>query len=126
MEGKHGPDLAEEPVTGDGQHFHIHLPADPHLAARFDAIDEKLEKLMSQQDEINAAAAAIEADVAAIAAAVTAVQAELAAAQQANPGVDLTALNQAVTDLGNATSSVEALEPPAAPVEPAPDAAPAQ
>jgi chromosome segregation ATPase len=113
----------------DGQHFHLHWPTgpDPYLAARLDAIDEKLEKLMSQQDEINAAAQAIEADVARIAAAVAAVQAEIAALQQANPGLDLTALNQAVADLGNATTSVEALEPPAAPAaaEPAADAQPA-
>jgi septal ring factor EnvC (AmiA/AmiB activator) len=111
--------------VADGHHFHFHPPQDPCLAARLDAIDKKLETLMSQQDEINAAAQSIEADVARIAAAVAAVQAELAALQQANPGLDLDALNQAVADLGNATSSVEALEPPAAPAEPAPDAEPA-
>lgn len=57
---------------------------------------------MSQQDEINA-------DVTELDTAVTAIQAEIAQLQQANPGLDLTALKTAV-------DAVAAIAPAAPPV----------
>jgi hypothetical protein len=52
-------------------------------------VERRLEILMSQQDEINA-------DVTELDTAFTAIQAEIAQLQQANPGLDLTALKTAV------------------------------
>ena len=65
------------------------------------AIDKNVRTLMSQQDEINA-------DVAALQAADTAILAEIAKLQQANPALDLTALKAAV-------DATTAIVPPAAP-----------
>lgn len=98
----------------------IRTLADSHdrLHAKLQQINSKLEAIMSEQSQVDADVQAIEGDIASIAAAVTAVQAEIASLQAANPAIDLTGLNQAVTDLANATSSVQGLEPPAAPVTP--------
>lgn len=85
------------------------------IDTRLSAIETNLRKIMSQQDDLNTDVTALEASVAAINTAVTAVAAEIAALQAANPGVDLTGLNQAVTDLQTATSAVQGLEPPAPP-----------
>ena len=63
-------------------------------------INTKADKLMSQQDEINA-------DVAELGAAVAAIQAEITALQNANPQLDLSGLTAAV-------SAVQALAPPPA------------
>jgi chromosome segregation ATPase len=65
-------------------------------------VERRLEILMSQQDEINA-------DVAELDGAVTAIQAEITQLQQANPGLDLTALKAAV-------DAVAAIPPAAPPV----------
>jgi chromosome segregation ATPase len=91
-----------------------------HLAViteRLDRIDNRLETLMSEQSQLDADVQSIEGSVAAIAAAVTAVQAELSALQNSNPALDLTGLNQAVSDLAGATSSVQALAPAAPPAD---------
>ena len=63
-------------------------------------INQKLDVIMSQQDEINA-------DVAELTAAVGSIQAEITALQNANPTLDLTALKSAV-------DAVAAIAPPAA------------
>jgi peptidoglycan hydrolase CwlO-like protein len=63
-------------------------------------INAKADKLMSQQDEINA-------DVSELQAAAAAIAAEIAALENANPALDLSGLKAAV-------ASVEALAPPAA------------
>jgi hypothetical protein len=65
-------------------------------------VEARLEMLMTQQEEINA-------DVAELDAAVTAIQAEIAQLQQQNPALDLTALKTAV-------DAVAAIAPPAPPV----------
>lgn len=78
-------------------------------------INEKLDVIMTAQDDINAAATQIEADVAAentataaIQAAITALEAQVAAGQTP----DLTALKAAVTDLDTATAAEQAAVPP--------------
>jgi len=65
-------------------------------------VEARLEMLLTQQEEINA-------DVAELDAAVTAIQAEIAQLQQQNPALDLTALKTAV-------DAVAAIAPPAPPV----------
>ena len=57
------------------------------------AINAKADQIMSQQDDINADANAIEA-------AVTALTAEIATLKAGNPALDLTGLDKAVADLG--------------------------
>ncbi len=83
------------------------------LQLQLDAIAAKVDILMSEQDQVNAAAQQIEADVAAENTALTAIQAEIAALQAGNPAVDFTSLNQAVADLGSAAAAEEAVVPPA-------------
>ena len=85
------------------------------VLARLAAIERKLEAVLSEQSHLDADVQAEEASIAAIATAVTAIQAEIAALKQQNPALDFTGLDQAVTDLANATSSVQGLEPPAPP-----------
>lgn len=85
------------------------------LQLQLDAIAAKVDILMSEQDQVNAAAQQIEADVAAENTALTAIQAEIAALQAGNPAVDFTALNTAVADLGTATAAEQAVVPPPAP-----------
>ena len=63
------------------------------LAASVKTITTTLGKIMSQQDDITADAAAIETAIAALAA-------EIAALKNANPALDLTGLDKAVADLG--------------------------
>ena len=79
------------------------------------ALNVKVTKLMTQQDDLNAAAQEIEADVAKQNAALDAIKAEIAALQGANPALDLTALNAAVADLDTATAAEQAVVPPPAP-----------
>ena len=84
------------------------------IDTRLSAIETTLRKIMSEQDQANAVAAQIETDVAAENTATTAIEAEIAALQAANPSVDFTSLNQAVTDLNSATASEQAVVPPPA------------
>ena len=79
------------------------------------ALNVKVSKLMTQQDDLNAAAQEIEADVAKQNTALDAIKAEIAALQGANPALDLTALNAAVADLDTATAAEQAVVPPPAP-----------
>lgn len=78
-------------------------------------LNRKADKIVSQQDDLNADVASIEAGVTALSDAATNIQAEIAALQAANPALDLTGLNTAVADLGNAVSAVSALQTPPAP-----------
>jgi hypothetical protein len=84
------------------------------VLTRLNAIDAKLGKLMSDQSHLDADVQAEEASVAAIGTAVSNVAAEIAALKAGNPAVNFAGLDQAVTDLGNATASVQGLEPPPA------------
>jgi hypothetical protein len=70
--------------------------------AVLNAINTKADKIMSQQDDITADAAAIETAVAALAS-------EIATLKAGNPALDLTGLDKAVADLSALAS------PPAAP-----------
>lgn len=65
-------------------------------------VERRLEMLMSQQDEINA-------DVAELSAADDEILAEIARLEQANPGLDLTALKAAV----DRTAAIPPAAPPA-------------
>lgn len=77
-------------------------------------IQTKVGTIMSDQATEASIAAEIETDVAADNAATAAIQAEIASLQAANPGIDFTALNQAVTDANAATAAEQALVPPPA------------
>jgi predicted nucleic acid-binding Zn-ribbon protein len=84
------------------------------LLTQITILSQKLDVLMSQQDEINTDVQAIEAGVAQLNTAATAIQAEIAALKQANPALDLTALDKAAADLNGAVNAVAAIAPPAA------------
>lgn len=102
------------------------FPRYPDYSEEFREINHLLRRIMSAQDDVAAAVAALqneESGVAAVAAdlqaAVTNIQAELSALQ--GQGVDTSALNDAVAALGQPLSdlqasqaSVDALETPAA------------
>lgn len=82
-------------------------------------INQKLDVIMSQQDETSADLAAdvttIEAGVANLGTAETAILAEIAALKAANPALDLTGLDKAAADLTGAVSGITAITatPPA-------------
>ena len=82
-------------------------------------IEQKVDKIMAAQDDINAAVAAIQAVGSDLLAAVQNIQAEIAALQSAGTPVDTTALDAAVGSLQQAQAAVDALETPAAPEPPA-------
>ena len=84
------------------------------LLTQLGIINQKLDVLMSQQDEINTDVQAIEAGVAQLNTAATAIQAEIDALKAANPALDLSALDKAAADLTGAVSAVAAIAPPAA------------
>lgn len=81
-------------------------------------INQKLDVIMSQQDETSADLAAdvttIEAGVANLSTAEAAIQAEIAALKAANPALDLTALDKAAADLTGAVSGISAIAAPPA------------
>jgi predicted nucleic acid-binding Zn-ribbon protein len=85
------------------------------LAASMRTVLSQLEKIMSEQSELDTAAEQIEADVTAENTAIAAIQAEIAALKAAAPSLDFTGLDKAVADLGTAETSLEAVEPPPAP-----------
>jgi hypothetical protein len=84
------------------------------LQQQLTILTQKVDILMSQQDDLNAAAQEIEADVARENTALAAIKAEIASLQGANPALDLTSLNAAVADLDTATAAEEAAVPPTA------------
>ena len=92
---------------------------DREILASLAALHQKVDMLMSQQDDINADVTAIEAGVAQLGTAAQAIQAEIAALKQSNPTLDLSGLDQAVADLQGAVTTVQAQAPaPAPPVTP--------
>jgi predicted nucleic acid-binding Zn-ribbon protein len=81
-------------------------------------INQKLDVIMTAQDDINAATSQIEADVAAENAATDAIKAEIAnleAQVAAGQAPDLTGLKAAVADLDAAAASEEGAVPPPPP-----------
>lgn len=78
-------------------------------------INEKLDVIMSQQDEVNADVAQIQDGITALGAAAAAIQAEIDALKNANPALDLSALDAAAAALSPAVEAISALAPPATP-----------
>ena len=91
------------------------LTAVTRLASKVDVILTQIGILMSQQDDISADTAAIVQAVTDLGTAVTAVQAEIDALKNANPALDLSALDAAVGSLQPAVAGVQGLVPPAPP-----------
>lgn len=95
------------------------------LAGKLDAINEKLETIMSDQATEAQFAQQVETDVAAINQGVQTALTEVAALQQAiangipPAALDWSALTQALTDLGTATSGVAQVDTAAEPATPA-------
>lgn len=85
------------------------------VLAQLQVINEKLDVLMSQQDDINADVTAIEAGVAGLGTAAAAIQAEIDALKAANPALDLSGLDKAAADLNGAVSGITAIAAPPAP-----------
>ena len=131
----------------DGEAFHWPHPCHcDHLAARLDAIDEQLRRIMAAQDDINAAVAEDNTLVTDLGTQVTAVQAAQAAfevqiSQLSSPGVDTSGLvtanealaaaqaplDAAVQALTSAsTSSTSSATPPSEPTPATPSAQGAQ
>jgi outer membrane murein-binding lipoprotein Lpp len=79
-------------------------------------IEQKVDRLMAAQDDINAAVTALDSFLSDLSAAVQSIQAELAAA---GTPPDTTALNSVIAQLPAAQAAVDALVTPAAgPVTP--------
>lgn len=74
----------------------------------------KADLIMSEQSQVDADVQAEEASITAISGAVANIAAEIAALKAGNPAVNFAGLDAAVTDLGNATASVQGLETPPA------------
>ena len=77
--------------------------------------NQKLDVIMSQQDDLTADVQIVDQAVTDLGTAATAIEAEIAALKAANPALDLTALDTAVGSLKTAVSGVGAIAPPAAP-----------
>lgn len=90
-----------------------------YIALALAAIEQNMEKIMTDQDTADAVAGRIEADVASESASIAAIRAEIAVLQNAHPAVDFTRLLAAV-DTQDAAAADEAAVAPAP--EPAPDA----
>ena len=75
--------------------------------------NQKLDVIMSQQDDLTADVQAIDQAVTDLGTAATAIEAEIAALKNANPALDLTALDTAVGSLKTAVSGVAAIAAPA-------------
>lgn len=76
------------------------------------------ETMAASQADIDALAAALHQEDSDLNTAVTGIQAEIDALKQANPSLDVTALQSEVTSMGTAVSSAAALVPPPAPAGP--------
>ena len=85
------------------------------VLAAITVANQKLDVIMTQQDDLAADVQAIDQAVTDLGTAATAIEAEIAALKAANPALDLTALDTAVGSLKTAVSSVAAIAPPAAP-----------
>lgn len=96
---------------------------DKPVIDRLDRIERSLrgirnneEKIMSDQTQLDADVAAVEAVTADENTAIQNIQAEIDALKSANPGLDLSGLETAIGGLQGAQSGVDALETPATPV----------
>lgn len=85
------------------------------ILAAITVANQKLDVIMTQQDDLAADVQAIDQAVTDLGTAASAIEAEIAALKAANPALDLTALDTAVGSLKTAVSSVAAIAPPAAP-----------
>lgn len=77
-------------------------------------LHQKVDILMTQQDDINADVTTIEQAVSNLGTAATAIQDEIASLKQANPTLDLSGLDAQAAALTTAVANVSALAPPAA------------
>lgn len=84
------------------------------ILAQLGIINKKLDVLMSQQDDLNTDVQAIQQAVTDLGAAATSIEAEIAALKNANPALDLSALDAQVASLKDAVTAVGAIAPPAA------------
>jgi len=85
------------------------------ILAQLATINKKLDVIMSQQDDLTADVQAIQQAVTDLGTAATAIEDEITALKNANPALDLTALDTAVGSLKTAVSGVSAIAaPPAA------------
>lgn len=78
-------------------------------------LHQKVDILTEQQDDINADVTQIQAGVDALGTAATNIQAEIDALKNANPALDLSALDAAAAALTPAVAAISALAPPATP-----------
>jgi chromosome segregation ATPase len=106
----------------DESHIHIHIPGFDRIFDVLRAIQEDLvelrtevQQLMTDQESVDADVQQLEAQIAALGTATAAIQTEIQNLQAANPALDLSGLNQAVTDLTTATGNVASLATPPSP-----------
>lgn len=85
------------------------------ILAQLNTINKKLDVLMSQQDDLNTDVQAIQQAVTDLGTAATSIEDEITALKNANPSLDLTALDAQVASLKDAVTAVGAIAPPAAP-----------
>lgn len=86
-----------------------------HIINRLDQIEQKLECIVSAQDDINAAVAALQADETGLDASVQSILAEILELQAANPTVDTSALIAEVANLQTHVDSVATIATATAP-----------
>jgi hypothetical protein len=88
------------------------------ILAAVTVANQKLDVLMSQNDDLTADVQAIDQAVTDLGTASSAIEAEIEALKAANPALDLTALDSAVGSLKTAVSGVAAIAPSDAPAAP--------
>jgi len=84
------------------------------ILSAVEAANQKLDALMTQQNDLNTDVQAIQEAVTGLGAAAVAIEAEIDDLKEANPELDLTSLDSAVGTLTTAVSAVTAIAPPAA------------
>ena len=86
------------------------------ILAQLATINKKLDVIMSQQDDLNTDVQAIQQAVTDLGTAAASIEDEITALKNANPALDLSALDTAVGSLKTAVSGVSAIAaPPATP-----------
>jgi hypothetical protein len=95
---------------GHGCHQHIHDQL-ARIEAKLSRIDQKVSQVMTDQDTANEIAAGIEADVQRQSVATANILTKISELETANPGIDFTALKQAVLDEDTQTANEEAVVP---------------
>jgi prefoldin subunit 5 len=84
------------------------------ILAQLGIINKKLDVLMSQQDDLNTDVQAIQQAVTDLGAAAASIEDEITALKNANPALDLSALDAQVASLKTAVSGVASIAPPPA------------